>query len=706
MRVLIITAGIPGSGKSTAIKNLADKYKTAESCVICPDTLRKQYLGLFPYKNGLKISLDADAKVWAQAKAMAESKFELGQTIIFDSTGLADMKWLEKMAKQYRYRTLYVVFDNVDIDTCIKRVKLRAENNQIPDDVLYNFDLKMSKYKEKTASNIYKYSEGKSIENAWDWTKYYLQDFSHFKKVNIIPDIHGQFNCLKQIDFIDDEAYIFIGDLIDRGTQNVEVIERIIELAEKPNIFLITGNHDNRLLKWANNLNAKSSGFKHTLKEIETKVQNIAEFKKKIARISTHFKDYLYFKFCDELYFVNHSGVDNMYENIPSALLNGVLTYGYSGTTYSNYHDYKEVGNNWLKNNPNITQIFGHRNVGNISDYKINERCYCVECGIESGADMKVLQLPNKTIKIYKNDGSNVISSISIEVDESIDKYIKIKKFTNQGIESHNYSNSVFDKNIWNAVTIKARGLYKYIENGEIAGRSYDKFFNIDEIEPYLKWKSRVKFPIYFYMKYNGYLGILFYNQIMRDLEFATKSMIGKELNAEFERLLPCKEFFKKYCKENNVSFVFEVITKNDQEHPIDYDEDFVVLLDCFKNTEIEETIDIFSIDMPKEIRKKTLLYKVLNEKELDSLIEVYKNSYDLDYEGVVIVDSSKIPNRLKIKTNFYNIKRALRGLSGSDKIAHKNDKNSRIIYELHNSIEKWKSVKLSDVRNILSKIQ
>lgn len=700
MRILIITVGIPGAGKSTAIKNL--QCKTAQSCVVCPDELRKQYAGLLPYKDGLKIPIDADKKVWTTAKEMVESKFTLGQTAIFDSTGLADLKWLEKMAKAYRYRVIYVVFDDIDIDTCIKRVKQRVQNNQIADEVLYHFDLKLSKFNEKSANNIYKYSQGKTINDAWEWSKYYLQDFNVFDKINIIPDIHGQFNCVEKIDFVDNEAYIFIGDLIDRGTQNVEVIEKIIDLANKPNIFLITGNHDIRLLNWANGLSAKSSGFRQTLKEIELKIHNVDEFKKKIARIATHFKDYLYFDFCGERYFVNHSGVDDMFENIPTALLNGVMTYGYSGTTYDNYHDYKEVGLNWLKNNPNITQIFGHRNVDNIVDYKINERCYCVECSVESGADMKVLQLPHKNIITYKNDGSNVIKIDSLEAEETIDKYIKIKQFPSKGIESHNFSHEVFNKNIWNKATIKARGLYKYIDNGEIAGRSYDKFFNIDEIQPFKKWKLCVKYPVYFYMKYNGYLGILFYNQITKELEFATKSMLGMELNAEFSRLLPYKEFFAKYCKENNVSFVFEVITKNDQPHPINYDKDFVVLLDCFKNTEVEKSIDIDSIDLPKEIMKKETLNIAQDESQLDKFVRFYVDSLDLDYEGVVLKDSNKIPNRLKIKTNFYNIKKALREISNKNKTTYKNGKNSHIIYALHNQKIDWKAIELGDIKKML----
>jgi serine/threonine protein phosphatase 1 len=70
-----------------------------------------------------------------------------------------------------------------------------------------------------------------------------------------IGDIHGRLDLLDQlIDAIDaDDAcrppaqthLVFLGDLIDRGPQSAEVIDRVIEIENaRPNVSIIAGNHE------------------------------------------------------------------------------------------------------------------------------------------------------------------------------------------------------------------------------------------------------------------------------------------------------------------------------------------------------------------------------------------------------------------------------------------------------------------------------
>lgn len=70
-----------------------------------------------------------------------------------------------------------------------------------------------------------------------------------------IGDVHGRLDLLDQlIDAIDaDDAarppaqthLIFLGDLIDRGPQSAEVIDRVIGIAgTRPNVSVIAGNHE------------------------------------------------------------------------------------------------------------------------------------------------------------------------------------------------------------------------------------------------------------------------------------------------------------------------------------------------------------------------------------------------------------------------------------------------------------------------------
>ncbi|NQX83745.1 MAG: metallophosphoesterase [Mycoplasmataceae bacterium] len=61
-------------------------------------------------------------------------------------------------------------------------------------------------------------------------------------KINVIADVHGRYNALKELIKIMPGAneMVLLGDLIDRGRNNVEVMEFVI----KNNIKSVLGNHD------------------------------------------------------------------------------------------------------------------------------------------------------------------------------------------------------------------------------------------------------------------------------------------------------------------------------------------------------------------------------------------------------------------------------------------------------------------------------
>lgn len=83
--------------------------------------------------------------------------------------------------------------------------------------------------------------------------------FAKFKKVQqkkggrlfAIGDVHGCLNALQKLlmEIAFDETkdqIIFVGDLADRGTQNVESIEFVLD---KPHFHLVAGNHEDLLVE-------------------------------------------------------------------------------------------------------------------------------------------------------------------------------------------------------------------------------------------------------------------------------------------------------------------------------------------------------------------------------------------------------------------------------------------------------------------------
>jgi serine/threonine protein phosphatase 1 len=70
----------------------------------------------------------------------------------------------------------------------------------------------------------------------------------------VIGDIHGRFLQLKQLERdvpwdMDRDTIVFLGDLIDRGSQIPEVVDEVIRLKSRnPNLVTVRGNHEQMLL--------------------------------------------------------------------------------------------------------------------------------------------------------------------------------------------------------------------------------------------------------------------------------------------------------------------------------------------------------------------------------------------------------------------------------------------------------------------------
>ncbi len=78
-----------------------------------------------------------------------------------------------------------------------------------------------------------------------------------------ISDIHGCFGSflkmLETIAFSDDDYLYILGDAIDRGDENVELLKYIID---HPNICLLKGNHEDMAVKCLKNYNHDDSATK------------------------------------------------------------------------------------------------------------------------------------------------------------------------------------------------------------------------------------------------------------------------------------------------------------------------------------------------------------------------------------------------------------------------------------------------------------
>ena len=750
MKVLILTVGPQGSGKSYTIKKANLDYYSVSS-----DNLRILYSGVFPDGyNGLEISEKDNAYIWNNLiLSILENRFRLGQFTILDSTGLFNLNSITELAKKYGYRIVAVLFDHLSIKECIENVRKRELGSNIPEEVIQDFFMRMKNFK-LSGANIFKASDYESAETALleacKWDSFYLNEteFEKYDNIKVIPDLHGEYDVFRKFlekeNYFQDKktAYIFVGDLIDRGSKSKELLDYFLNNDIGNNVYFTEGNHDVNLNFFANDIKVTSQEFyKTTYKEIKkaftiTKQvkddsSNILEekillnnYKKKIRNFYKKFRLYYFFTFKGKKFFINHSGIDKMYEHIPASLLNGVVTYGYSEDDDS-YKSYIEVGNKFKNNYSDIIQIFGHRNVlqEELEDNlcKINDNAYCIENSVEYGEDLIILNLKDMSIESYKNDRE--IENL-FDKEKTDSELVRHKYYDT--VYSTNFSDRVFYKRLWNEQTIKARGLYRYNETNEIAGRSYDKFFNYDEVkETKLKaLQNNIKFPVSVYKKYNGYLFLVFLDKTRDELIFATKSSIGTTMASWAESLLTeeNKNFIKEYCKKNNTTFVFECIHLKDSAHPIVYDESFLILLDIIYNEESfrklsyeelssKEITEQFKVKERIEIFEapKSSISKDEYNKYIEQMVHKYVDDFSIDYEGVVFEDANGF--MVKVKCPFYIIKKALRAesmrlnrLSYSLNIHYPNNHvifvGNKIFlkYKRENKLKEWRSLKVSEV--------
>ncbi len=121
MRQLYVTRGIPGSGKSTFIKDAGlDAY------TISPDTIRL-LMGspVLNMQGRLVMPSKDDALVWKLLRESIESRMARGELLIIDATHTSPSYFHDyaKLAQTYRYKTYAIDFADVPLKTCKERNK-------------------------------------------------------------------------------------------------------------------------------------------------------------------------------------------------------------------------------------------------------------------------------------------------------------------------------------------------------------------------------------------------------------------------------------------------------------------------------------------------------------------------------------------------------------------------------------------------------
>lgn len=322
-----------------------------------------------------------------------------------------------------------------------------------------------------------------------------------FDRVIVMSDIHGCFSemekALSKIDYCCfKDMLIVIGDLSDRGEESDAVIRFCMYT---PNVYVVLGNHDNKLRRWLRGNKVHTDSIQGTIDQLI-----------KSGMLTDSKKDDLYYWMMDMPYIIKiglnyfaHAGFNpNVHpENITREFC-----------MYARYFDEKmgtftreSSAGFWFdkpRKYPDYNLFFGHIVIEDINKAVMHPKNE--EDGTIIGMDggMCFGEKTRYAILIKDEDGwfNNFVVS---EFDSSIpkkqkvdewdffnkferydilvkEKYLRENKLGNLSL--FNYTEqTTYNKN-WNRETIECRGLILDRESGQTVARPFMKFFNIGEL--------------------------------------------------------------------------------------------------------------------------------------------------------------------------------------------------------------------------------
>ena len=675
MRVLLLLRGSAGVGKSTYIKE-----HDLEQYALSADNIRLMCQSPVLQTDGsVAISQTNEKLVWNLMFQMLEARMQRGEFVVIDATNskTQDINRYKDMAKTYRYRMYCVDMTGVPIDECKWRNKLRPPYKQVPDEVIEKMYSRFETQQVPTGVTVIQPDE---LDTIW----YKPANFDRYNRIHHIGDIHGCNTVLQEYlkdGMHDDELYIFCGDYIDRGIENVEVIKFLFNIMDKPNVILLEGNHERWLWYWAHGGTSQSKEFENvTRRQLEA-----GGLDTKVARmLYRKLNQCVYYRFGEKTVLVTHGGLslipDNLTKVASEQMIRGVGRYG----------DYLDVAATFDQTMPeNTYQIFGHRNTED-SPIAMSDRCFNLEGAIEQGGCLRAVVLDadgfhpvmiQNTVFRQREEVAPVgYTAEEKSVMDVVDKlrqnrYIYEKQLGN--ISSFNFTRDAFYDKKWNEQTTKARGLFIDTANGIVVARSYPKFFNVNE-RPETRFgmlQYKLKFPVTVYVKENGFLGMVSYNPETDDFFIASKSTTEGDfagwLRDMFFKNVKNPDKLKDYLKRKNVTLVFECVDMANDPHIIKYDTSHLFLLDVVKNQlDFEKLPYTQVVELGNEygFEVKTRAVQLQNWHEFrDWYNDVLAEDYQFNgriIEGFVVEDS--VGFMVKIKLDNYKLWKHMRGVAQS----------------------------------------
>jgi predicted kinase len=570
-------------------------------------------------------------------------------------------------AKASGYKTTLLVMQGSSIDDLIRAIGRREDHPTIKKDadnildILATFKLQYQRPRNNEADEVW--------FNGLD--KIFCLDMvedCEWSRVFVVGDLHGMYDelteLLKKAGYKESEdVLLFAGDLIDRGPKIAHCIDYKGKYGTDSSLSVM-GNHDYKFLRYLLGRNVNTKSIKETIEQ--TKHLNQEVLKKYFLSMP------FMIRFRDDSY-ICHAGVDARYgiQNQSKDALMYTRELTMNGSTRPWYKFWEEYDRK-------EEIFFGHEVLDKID---VAKNCYAMDGGACFGLELRVAVCnTDGTKEFYTQKATRTYADHHLEKEadkkeskanmlEKYEEKVKLKLLNKKEYKNlvlYNYSPKCVYEKAWDETTRKARGIVFDKDTGELVGWSFDKFFNVNEMEETQVCNLPLKDGYDVYEKVDGSLVNLYYNDTQPEWIFSTRGSFESEQAKKAKAILAktfedynAKEADKDFhlneddiCKD--YSYSFEVI------YPSNRMNDGARLVIDYGNVECLVGLAIYNkhdkVKLPYNEAKQEferLGFRAAKkfEKTLEEVIQLQK-TLDCQHEGFVLVFTNGL--MVKFKTEEY----------------------------------------------------
>lgn len=392
MRKLIVLRGAPAAGKTTWVKE-----KNLIPYTLSFDNIRMLFTSPIQTIYGKEsTSQKANPVVWEYLFKILDERMKDGELTVIDAVNdkRETLETYAMLAEKHRYEMFLVDFTDVPVATAKYRNVNRTSRKRVPESTIEKVYHAFKTENIPDGVKVIKPSELSSI-----FTKY--RNLSKYKKIHHIGDIHGCYEALMESimdhgGLKDDEFYIFLGDYVDRGLRSADVLAFMMEVSKQDNVVVCEGNHEKWLWNWVRDEDEYIDEFKmYTLPDLVSHDIN----KEEVKTFCENLAENIFYTYKGKTILACHGGLSDI-PNTPDKISAYQYIHG-----VGLYNDVAKISETFKSKTQKKTyEVFGHRN----PDYmptKVNDRVFCLECGIDKGGNLRWLTLDDSgfTEKQYKN---------------------------------------------------------------------------------------------------------------------------------------------------------------------------------------------------------------------------------------------------------------------------------------------------------------